>query len=114
MPDIIYERVGITRSGKMIPYVSDRKDISSVVKYLRDEIFSSDDLLDAFALYEFLALRAIRRVDTNAIFEDHSNEVILVISAEDLAEAKVRANAFSAFQLRDLGKSLAAIEFIDF
>jgi hypothetical protein len=114
MPDIICGHVGITRSGKVIPYVLDRKDIASVVKYLREEIFSNDDLFDAFVLYEFLALRAIRRGDTNAIFEDHSNEVLLVISAEDLAEAKVRANVFSAFQLRDLGKSLAAIEFIDF
>ncbi|MCX6118726.1 MAG: hypothetical protein NT027_14390 [Proteobacteria bacterium] len=114
MLDIIYERVGFTRSGKMIPYAVDRKDIASVVKHLRDEIFSNDDLLDAFALYEFLALRAKRRVDTGAIFEDHSNEVLLVISPEDLAESKMRASVYSAFQLRDLGKSLAAIEFIDF
>jgi hypothetical protein len=114
MLDIIYQRVGNTRSGKVIPYLSLRKDIAKLVGYLRDKNFSNDDLLDAFALYNFLGLRAVRRVDKDAAFEDHANEVLSIISSEELAEVKMRANILSAFQLRDLGKSLAAIEYIDF
>lgn len=64
--------------------------------------------------HEFLALRAIRRLDVDAVFEEHANEILSMMSTEDLEEAKVRANIFSAFQLRNLGRSLAAIEFIDF
>ncbi len=114
MLNFIYERVGTTRSKRMIPYVSDHKNISQLLRYFRNENFSMDDFLDVFALYEFLALRAIRRRDGEAVYRNHANAIIQMISTEDLAEAKVRTNVFSAFQLRDLGKSLAAIEFIDF
>ncbi len=114
MLDIICERVGITRSGKAIFFVPDSKDIEKLVDHFMNENFSSDDLLDILALYEFLALRAIRRLDVDAVFEEHANEILSMMSTEDLEEAKVRANIFSAFQLRDLGKSLAAIEFMDF
>lgn len=72
-------RVGTTRTGKTIVYVPDRKHIDKLVKHYRDQHFSHDDLLDAFALYEFLALRAKRRLDSHNFFANHAEVVTLAI-----------------------------------
>ena len=45
--NIIYTRIGTTRSGKMIPYVSSVDDIGNILPYFKGSNFSSDDLLDA-------------------------------------------------------------------
>lgn len=70
--------------------------------------------MDALAVFSFLALRSLRRSDETAIFEQHADRVAQLISAKDLDVAKAKANLGSAFALRDLGKSLAALEFSDF
>ena len=48
-----YVRVGTTRSGKVIPYASSSEDMGIIMRYLKESEFSSDDLLDSFALFSF-------------------------------------------------------------
>jgi hypothetical protein len=112
--NIIYIRVGTTRSGKMIPYASSVDDIGNILLYFKDSNFSSDDLLDAFALFNYLALRGIRRADNVVIFGRYAETIQGVFDPRELSQAKDRANIGSAFDLRDLGKSLATIEFAGF
>jgi hypothetical protein len=111
---IIYNCVGTTRSGKMIPYTSSVNDIGSIIIYFKESSFSPDDLLDAFAVFDYLALRGLRRGDEMAIFDRIADGIQNVFDPQENKEAKRRANIKSAFDLRDLGKSLASIEFADF
>lgn len=111
--EIDYIRVGTTRSGKVIPYVSSVNGIKDVLQYFKRTEFSSDDLLDAFSVFNYLAVREIRRFD-DAIFYLYVEEIGGAFAPEELSGAKERANINSAFELRDLGKSLIAVEFNDF
>lgn len=113
-PNVIYVRVGTTRSGKMIPYTSSINDLGSIIKYFKESHFSSDDLLDAFALFDYLALRGVRRGDEMSIFDRLADKIQNVLDPQEIKDAKERANIKSAFDLRDLGKSPAAVEFADF
>lgn len=97
----------------MIPYVTSNSDLDSLVKYFEDN-FSVDDVLDAFAVFDYLALRGMRRGDETAIFDRHAIEIQDLFEPQDLNKARQRANIKSAFDLRDLGKTLAAVEFADF
>lgn len=112
--EIIFVRVGTTRSGKIIPYASSSEDMGNIMRYLKGSEFSSDDLLDSFALFSYLALRGIRRSDDKEIYERYVESIEGIFDPQELSEAKDRANISSAFDFRDLGKSLAAIEFSDF
>ncbi|MCX6117759.1 MAG: hypothetical protein NT027_09470 [Proteobacteria bacterium] len=102
------------RSGKVIPYIQSINDLRNVTKYFQVSSFSTDDYLDAFAVFNFLAFRALRRLDEEAIFEEHGELVLNHLTPGELNDAKIRANIKSAFDLRDLGKSLVAIEFMDY
>ncbi|MCX6118018.1 MAG: hypothetical protein NT027_10785 [Proteobacteria bacterium] len=109
-----YLRAGTTRTEKMIPYTLMRKDIPRIIQYFQTQNFSDDDLLDVFAVFEFLALRSRRRPsNTEVFFEEHADEVFKMISEHDIETAKTRAGIFSAFQLRDLGERLVTAEFIN-
>ena len=112
--DIVYARVGTTRSGKIIPYTSSANSIADIMLYFRSSDCSSDDLLDAFAVFNYLAVRGIRRGDESEIYEHYANQIGALISPTKLREAKNRANVLSAFDFRDLGKSLTSVEFADF
>jgi hypothetical protein len=109
----IYLRAGTTRSGKMIPYATAAEELGAIAQYFKDCCFSSDDLLDAVAVFDYLSVRGIRRNDT-AIFDRHADGIRNIFSSQELSDARDRANVKSAFDLRDLGKSLAAVEFADF
>lgn len=113
-PGTIYIRVGSTRSGKIILYSSSINDLSSIIKCFEETCFSSDDLLDAFAVFDYLALRGMRRGDEVVIYERHAETIQNILDSRELIEARKRAKIRSAFDLRDLGKSLAAVEFADF
>jgi hypothetical protein len=95
-------------------YSSSNADLESIIKYMEESYFSSDDLLDAFALFDYLALRGMRRGEEMAIFDRLADKIQNVLDPQEIKSAKERANIKSAFELRDLGKSLAAIEFADF
>ena len=112
--NIIHTRVGTTRSGKIIPYTQSVKDLGTIIQYFEDALFTSDDLYDAFAVFNYLALRAIRRGDETAIFYSHALRIQGALDPQELNDARTRAKVGSAFDLRDLGKSLAAVEFTDF
>ncbi len=114
MLDIVYSRIAKTRSGKVIPYIQSINDLRNVTKYFQESSFSTDDYLDAFAVFNFLAFRALRRLDKEAIYEQHGVLVLNFINPVDLNVAKIRANIRSAFDPRDLGKSLIAVEFMDY
>lgn len=109
---IVYQRVGVTRSGKFIPYISDESQIALLIEFFQKD-FSADHLLDLFAVYEYLALRAIRHGTADEIFEEHSLSIIALLSAADFEDAKQRANINSAFDLRDLGRALVSLEFVE-
>lgn len=111
--NIIYLRVGTTRSGKMIPCALDAENTGDILKFFLDNFFSDDDLLDVFAVYEYLALRAKRRKESVTIFSDHAGAVMGIIPASSFVAAKQRAKVGSAFELRDLGQSRAGEEFAD-
>ena len=114
MLNIVYSRIAKTRSGKVIPYTQSINDLRYVTKYIQELSFSTDDYLDAFAVFNFLAFRALRRSDNEAIFGQHGVLVLNFINPMDFNDAKIRANIRSAFDLRDLGKSLVAVEFMDY
>lgn len=86
----------------------------SVLQFLQVSLFSSDDLLDAYALYEYLALRAIRKNTASDVFIFHADKIMNMMMVEDFLAAKLRAQIESAFGLRDLGRSRAKEEFSDF
>ena len=111
--DIIYIRVGTTRSGKIIPCASRQEEVDSIVQFFQKEDFSDDDLLDVFALFEYLALRAKRHNNADVIFQDHAESVLRNLPADSFIAAKLRANITSAFELRNLGHSRASKEFAD-
>ena len=111
---IFYKRAGVTRSGKLIPYATSSDEISDLLRDFRDPNFSHDDLFDAFAVFDFLALRAIRRGDDAIFFSQLADGVFDLLGPENFSEAKARANLRSAFDLRDLGQSLVAVEFSNF
>lgn len=112
--NIIYVCVGTTRSGKIIPYTLAIEDLERIVQYFKDPCVSADDLLDAFAVFDYLALRELRLGREKEIFDRHAETIQTILELQELNEAKARANIESAFDLRDLGKSLIAIEFVDF
>jgi hypothetical protein len=62
----------------------------------------------------YLAVRAIRRQDETEIYERYAHQIVNELGPQKLIEAKDRAHMLTAFDLRDLGKSLSAIEFVDF
>lgn len=107
-------RVGVTRSGKLIPYSPSIVDLGAIVKSFRERLFSSDDLLDAFAVFDYLAVRAIRRGEDTAVFDEYADNIRNLFDPTELDEAKNRADIRSAFDLRKLGESLVAVEFSDF
>ncbi|MCX6117446.1 MAG: hypothetical protein NT027_07890 [Proteobacteria bacterium] len=111
--ETVYIRVGTTRSGKIIPY-SSCEDTLGIITHFLKSTFTSDDMLDALALFNFLALRCVRRAEINEIFDRYAETIQNFIEPLELERVKVRANISSAFDLRDLGKSLAAIEFVNF
>jgi hypothetical protein len=111
--EIIHVRVGTTRSGKIIPYSSSIQNFDFLVKYFENN-FSVDDVLDAFAVFEYLALRSVRRQDKAAKFDRHAIAIQSIFDPQELFNARQRANIKSAFDLRDLGKSLVALEFTNF
>lgn len=88
-------------------------DLRVVVRYFEEPCFSPDDLLDAFAVYDYLGLREDRRGNECAIFERHADIVRNAIDAQQFNDAKDRAGIGSAFDLRDLGRALIAVEFPD-
>jgi hypothetical protein len=111
--NILYFRAGTTRSGKFISCASKEEDVDSIMHFFQTSVFSDDDLLDVFALFEYLALRAKRRNSSHLIFRDHSERVLRYLPAENFLAAKLRAKITSAFELRDLGQSRANKEFAD-
>lgn len=98
----------------MIPYPSSIEDLGRIVQYFEESFFSADDLLDAFAVFNYLGLREVRRATESAFLDLLADRVQDSLNLDGLDAAKNRANIKSAFDLRDLGRSLVAIEFADF
>jgi hypothetical protein len=108
--DIIYQSMGKTRTGKIILYTIHREETVRVIKFFEACSFSIDDFLDAFAVFEYLAIRSIRRSELDAIFDIYADDIF---TFDELQVAKERANIVSVFDLFDLGRSLVNVEFLD-
>ncbi len=113
-PNFIYQRVGTTRSGKMIISVEQINHISQVINHIASGDFSTDDLLDVIAVFEYLAVRSMRRKTDYEIYSRLAEVAWRLIDKEELAQAKIRAGVDSAFKLRDLGRLRTELEFRDF
>lgn len=111
--DIIYQSVGKTRSGKIIPYTINREEIGRVLRFFETSKFSIDDLLDVFAVFEYLAVRSIRRGELEMLFDLYADDVFRLMAAYELQMAKEKANVVTVFDIFDLGRSLVNIEFVD-
>ena len=112
--DILYQIVGKTRTGKLIVCALKFENIDFVAKYFARFNFSNDDLLDAYALFEYLSIREKRKNDSlMRFYSEHSSEIHKIFSPEEYAEAKLKAGIVTAFDLRRLGETLANIEFKD-
>ena len=111
--EIVYQRVGKTRSGKVIPYTNNRDDIARILEFFDSVNFSMDDFFDAFAVFEYLAVRSKRRKESAAIFALYAENVFRSMTMKEVQSAKERANILTIFHIRDLGRSLVNVEFAD-
>jgi hypothetical protein len=105
-------RVGTTRSGKLIPYSVLTDEMNLLVGIFNSLDYTGDDFLDAIAVYTFLAVRSLRKRYADSNFDRYADAVFHSIEQLDLEKAKSRANIKSAFELRDLGRSLVSVEFL--
>lgn len=111
---ILHQIVGKTNSGKIVFCALDSKNVQYISEYMSVSSFSLEDLLDSYALFEYLSIRAQRRVDSFAeIYSEHSSEIRKMLSPEDFEKAKFKAGVVTVFDLRILGEILASIEFKD-
>lgn len=112
--NILYQMVGKTRSGKNIVCVTNLDKIEVIQTYFVELTFSAEDLFDAFAVFEYLSLRAKRKEDPLAdLYEEHSIEIHNLLPYDEYELAKLRAGVLTVFDLRKLGESLVGIEFKD-
>ncbi|MCX6118753.1 MAG: hypothetical protein NT027_14525 [Proteobacteria bacterium] len=112
--ETIYVSIGRTRSGKVIPYSPSVANLESIFGVLKSSKFTNDDFLDAFAVFIFLSLRAMRRKDESGNFEIYVNKIGTLLTPTDALNARSRANIKSEFDLLKLERSMAALEFNDF
>lgn len=109
--DVIFETIGHTRSNKTVIVTNNPQDVEKVIDYLKtDQHFTPDDLLDAYALFNYLALRAKRKGMGSAIFEDHANETFHEFQGDEFEQAKVNAGIFTAFDFQNHALSLIKAE----
>lgn len=72
--NFVFENIGRTRSDKIVIAAAEREDVEEVMDYLNKIVrFTADDLLDAYAMFNYLALRAQRKKMSSDIFVDHAN-----------------------------------------
>ncbi len=108
-------KVGKTRTGKHINiYLSDG-DIRDSISIAN---FSMDDHFDAFAVYEYLALRSKRRNGEDCHWlKRFSNLAIyherILLNNKEMEYAAERAAVHGALDLREHGKHLSSKEFQD-
>lgn len=111
---VLHQAIGKTRTGKTLVCASNHEDISHVYTYFIDHNYSTDDILDAHALFEYLSIRAKRKQDPLLdLYAEHSHGIYELLSEEEYQEAKSRAGIVTVFDLRHLGESLASVEFKD-
>ncbi len=108
-------KVGKTRSDKDI-YVF--LSIYTDANIEAIENFSDDDHFDAFAVFEYLALREKRRTGGNSewyqLYIEYSDLHERFLLNNDMMQiCKSRAKVHSVFDLRDHGKSLVGTAFQD-
>lgn len=112
--NILHQEVGTTRTGKTIICATRIENAAVVCGHFKKILFSSDDLLDVLAVFEYLSIRAKRNNDLFAeIYEQHSLGIGGLINLEGHSDAKLKAGVITVFDLRHLGQSLVRIEFKD-
>ncbi|MGE0171955.1 MAG: hypothetical protein AB7T49_04185 [Oligoflexales bacterium] len=68
-------------------------------------------MLDAYALFNHLALRAKRKDNSVAIYQEHANGMFGAFPEGDFESAKARARVVTVFDLQGLAVSVANVEF---
>ncbi len=113
--EVVVNKFGKTRLGKDIVLLVEDDSASELTLYYD---FTIDDHFDAYAVFEYLALREKRRSGEDSLWFDrflqqvrYHSRILNKIGA--MRGCALRAKAIGAFKLRDHGQSLATVEYRD-
>lgn len=114
-PNFLHQIIGKTRTDKILICAISAENAIVIPRYFQDQCFSVEELLDAFAVFEYLSIRAERKNDpSKEVYSKHSLEIWILLSTKDYEGAKSQAGVVTLFDLIRLGRNLVNIEFKDF
>ncbi len=112
---ILHQIVGKTRSNKIVYCAIEPQKTRTISEYFESSSFSKNDLFDAYAIFEYLSIRSLRRRDPmTTVYIEHSAEVRKLLSNIDFENEKLESKIFTVFDLRNFGEQLTNVEFKGF
>jgi hypothetical protein len=108
--DFLHEKVGETNSGKSIYRALQVENLAFLIDFYKNEKYGLDDLFEAYALYEFLGQRALKRgLISEAIYIQHSLKILECLGTGNFEQAKLRAKIVTVIDVVKLGRLRASV-----
>lgn len=105
--------VGKALSGRTVHCLGRVEDISKHIDSLFAQ-FNLEEMFCAFAIFEYLTVRALRRGDELSLFIAHGDAVYHKMLTEGIEDLKAQHGIVTSIDVCKFGRSLVNVEFSDF